>query len=389
MSLFRFLLYRCLTCNQVITISSFFLILNEILVESAGQYRVFTQDRYRTTYVPNTVPEEMFTEWDAADVPNPAFLVNEEQIFESHHKVTSFLSEFNSTSTVTTIRCPFGWSPIGPFCTTLSNVHPYTQCPMDMKLFEIGPGNPVVPSFDLPGLCFRHESTGLSFQCPKGYNLILLNETENGKSFQSYVCEMEDTIPYTILRNPPQFCSNGFSPNQSGCSGDKLLPPEVTCPDGWSLNSFVADPYAFNGRQRLDCIMTTTIKGKVWCPEGYHISGELFPGIPFGAILDMELNSTLPQFQLTPEAHNLSMEGWLHDAGFELFDSLICFKVLVVIWNHCNNLECENSHLNSLRHILINWGYLIQTNPDHVVYGGIPSGRDFRFTNSGVRRTSI
>lgn len=181
MSLFRFLLYRCLTCNQVITISSFFLILNEILVESAGQYRVFTQDRYRTTYVPNTVPEEMFTEWDAADVPNPAFLVNEEQIFESHHKVTSFLSEFNSTLTVTSesnlcvdqkthsycphacipgphsyitpdgqtsfhsfiprsfislaaIRCPFGWSPIGPFCTTLSTVHPYTQCPMDMKL---------------------------------------------------------------------------------------------------------------------------------------------------------------------------------------------------------------------------------------------------------------
>lgn len=53
---------------------------------------VFTQDRYRSTYGPNTSPEETYNAWLAEDVPDPPFFVNETSILEQHAIVTSFLT---------------------------------------------------------------------------------------------------------------------------------------------------------------------------------------------------------------------------------------------------------------------------------------------------------
>lgn len=75
---------------------------------TAGKYgSVFTQETYRSTYIPNTIPEESYDAWDATDVPNSSFFVREDSVSEQHRMAVSLLANQYSPTTNTDVMSRF------------------------------------------------------------------------------------------------------------------------------------------------------------------------------------------------------------------------------------------------------------------------------------------
>lgn len=369
-------------------------------VFSSKNYRnVFTMhDVFRASYCPNTTPEETFFAWDTENDPRRPPITPSEPCPNGCVGQSSLHSASLPTEV---IRCPYGWHPIGPLCSTLSLVAPYTQCPLDARRFMAGPGNPVFPVKEQPGVCQRVDTMGVSLECPATFTPTTPLDSTTETVLE---CRRTQVFPFVFLDNsttlavpaegPPteRVCPSGSVPRaeEGGCVAVMRLPPEPTCPEGYQLSSTIVDPYAFYGKQAVECKRQTLVKGKLWCPSGYEISGHPYPDVFFGGVIPSDIIALEQSatFTSTKEAFLLLRSGWRNIANFTPLDEqVVCFQVLVTAASNCDDLECTTPSLTALRHILINWSYRqLLTDPDYIVHLAIPSGRDFKMTSSGLRR---
>lgn len=87
------------------------------------------------------------------------------------------------------IRCPTGWTPVGPYCTAVLSVFPYTECPYTKRRYlEPYIATPAFVS-PVPGVCVSQEGTGVIARCPEGLTLEL---------------NPLDTLPERVLKKTPK-----------------------------------------------------------------------------------------------------------------------------------------------------------------------------------------
>jgi hypothetical protein len=127
----------------------FFFITSFSKMNSKKQRHVFTvHDTYRETYSPTTVAENNFTDWAWNEGPQEPILSKDSVMKNDsveHHNLWN-LQENQSIGIglkgntcdsrhhgFLVIRCPYGWRPVGPFCSTISLVPVYTECPMNFR----------------------------------------------------------------------------------------------------------------------------------------------------------------------------------------------------------------------------------------------------------------
>ncbi|XP_053992436.1 uncharacterized protein LOC128883771 [Hylaeus volcanicus] len=381
--------------NKIMFFFLFLLIKSDGEMCGKKQRNVFTvHDTYRETYSATTIPEENFTGWLYNEGPQEPVLSKDSLSKNDSIEYHELWNLEENRSIV--IRCPYGWRPVGPFCSTISLVPVYTECPMNFRRFHSTGGNPVFSSSDNPGFCQREDVLGVTLTCPETFVPISPLDTLNTSVLEcrqvkvSPVSEILATLNSTTPQsmNNSMVCPVGtfFKKKYGGCVGVKRVPPEPSCPDGYQLTSKVYDPYAFYGKRNLVCTRLVLIKGKLWCPKGYELSGEFQPSLPFGTVIT-EKHADGKRFVYTKEASMLLKSTWLSATGFSfLVGKPICFQVLFIPASSCNTIECVDPFLKDLRSLLIGWSYhKLLTDPDYIVYMAIPGGKDFKMTSSALR----
>lgn len=68
--------------------------------------------------------------------------------------------------------------------------------------------------------------------------------------------------PSAATPDGTRVCPSGAvaAPEKGGCVATMRMPPEPSCPDGYELSSTIVDPYAFYGKQAVECRRDTFIK---------------------------------------------------------------------------------------------------------------------------------
>lgn len=161
---------------------------------------VYTSDIFRDTYAPNTIPEETFFGHNLSSSARDAAIVQTARINQAATRVRTAIAATDTPEfkrfNVTSVRCPNRWKAVGPFCTTVSLVQPYTECPLSFRRYRSGPRNPVEPIPELPGLCQRIETTGVTLKCPDTFELLTEEAHDGKKRALSIECRSYTVTPY-------------------------------------------------------------------------------------------------------------------------------------------------------------------------------------------------
>eukprot|EP00917_Polyrhabdina_sp_WS-2016_P022195 GHVP01048200.1.p1 GENE.GHVP01048200.1~~GHVP01048200.1.p1 ORF type:complete len:348 (-),score=54.66 GHVP01048200.1:37-1080(-) len=271
------------------------------------------------------------------------------------------------------VTCPKGWQPMGPHCTTMSKVSPYTQCPTDKRRFEKGVST--VFSVSLPGVCQVAETTGLLMSCRDGYDLYFRSEGFLPKEMKPW----EDMSNQWVCRKSVLKAKGEGGKCSDGGLGDSCFETEEHlpfpgCPPTFKLGGKATSRYAFHGKEYAKCRRLRLFKGNTWCPSGFDIDIQLFPNKNFGDYLSEEYQKEI-----------------LEEAGLNDFPRPSCLSPIAVYADKCEkDFTCKSEEISNIKKTVEQWAwYKLEQDPRTTSYGAVPSGKDLRYTRTGVFRNFL
>lgn len=200
------------------------------------------------------------------------------------------------------------------------------------------------------------------------------------------LCPLGSSLVQTVPADPSIFTADATTgsisdgvniigePSESGkiCESHPVLPAEPFCPEKYRPALVSYNGANFLSAQAIKCIRETRFKGRLWCPDGFVITRNPYPGMPFGSEM------------LSENAGRLYDPAVYDRLGFQQAGLASCVRAIAVPASQCDQFKCHDPMLAYLSVKIKHFAFFrLQRDPFYIKQDSIPNGKDYRWGPNG------